>query len=237
MTDLELKQHVEHALMWEPSVDSNDIGISVGQGVVTLRGNVPSFSEKGIAERVTLHTYGVKAVANDWNVRLMSVFQRSDTDIAQAAVAALQWHAMVPKDGVAVAVSDGLVALKGAVEWQYQKDAAIRAIRDLTGVTGVTSDIIVKQHPFVIVKLLCLLTIANGTPVIAKNFAGNVLSSPIDGGLRCVDGQRLLGSSKTVRGLLSSILATSSCAPLLGLKWRTGFLVGNAAMAGDVFSC
>ena len=60
MTDQELKQHVEHAFMWEPSVDSNDIGISVEQGVVTPRGNVASFSEKGIAERVTLHTYGVK---------------------------------------------------------------------------------------------------------------------------------------------------------------------------------
>ena len=146
MTDLELKQHVEHALMWEPSVDSNDIGTSVEQGVVTLRGNVASFSEKGLAERVTLHTYGVKAVANDLNVRLMSVYQRSDTDIAQAAVAALQWNTMVPKDGVAVAVNDGRVALNGAVEWQYQKDAAIRAIRDLTGVTGVTSEIIVKPR-------------------------------------------------------------------------------------------
>jgi CDP-diglyceride synthetase len=91
-------------------------------------------------------------------------------------------------------------------------------------------------HPFVIVKLLCLLTIANGTPVIAKKFAGNVLSNPIDGGFRCVDGQRLLGSSKTVRGLLFSILATALCAPLLGLDWQLGMLVGSAAMAGDVFS-
>jgi osmotically-inducible protein OsmY len=146
MTDQELKQHVENALIWEPSVDTNDIGVSAEQGVVTLRGTVASFSEKGIAERVALHTYGVKAVANDLNVRLTSAHKRSDTDIAQAAVAALKWHTMVPKDGIAVAVSDGRVTLKGVVEWQYQRNAAIRAIRDLTGVTGVASEIIVKPR-------------------------------------------------------------------------------------------
>jgi len=146
MTDEELKHHVENALTWEPSINTSDVGVSVEQGVVTLRGNIASFAEKGIAERVALHTYGVKAVANDLNVRLTSAYQRSDTDIARAVVAALEWHTMVPKVGLTVAVSDGRVTLKGVVDWQYEKEAAIRAIRDLTGVTGVISEIIVKPR-------------------------------------------------------------------------------------------
>ncbi|OFV92183.1 MAG: hypothetical protein A3G76_16985 [Acidobacteria bacterium RIFCSPLOWO2_12_FULL_65_11] len=92
------------------------------------------------------------------------------------------------------------------------------------------------MNPFLIVKLLCLLTVANGTPVLTKKLAGNVLAEPIDRGFRCADGQPLLGSSKTVRGLLLAIVATAVCSPLLDLDWRAGALVGSAAMAGDVFS-
>lgn len=91
-------------------------------------------------------------------------------------------------------------------------------------------------HPFTIARLLCLLTVANGAPVLAKKIAGNVLASPIDGGFRCTDGQPLLGSSKTVRGLLVAIVATTGCSALLGLGWWTGALVGSTAMAGDLFS-
>lgn len=87
-----------------------------------------------------------------------------------------------------------------------------------------------------IVKLLCLLAVANGTPVLAKRLFGDVLAYPIDLGFKWRDGQPLLGSSKTVRGLVLAILATAVCSPLLGLEWRTGALVGGAAMAGDMFS-
>ena len=92
------------------------------------------------------------------------------------------------------------------------------------------------MHPFVILKLLSLLTVANGTPVMAKKLVGDLFSSPIDRGFRCADGQPLLGSSKTVRGLLLAIFATAVCSPLLGLEWRTGALVGSTAMAGDMLS-
>jgi len=98
MIDTELKQNVQRALDWEPSLDATDIGVSVDEGVVTLRGNVASFSEKMIAERVTLHVYGVRAVANDLTVHLPSGFERTDTEIAQAAVAALKWNTVVPNE-------------------------------------------------------------------------------------------------------------------------------------------
>jgi osmotically-inducible protein OsmY len=146
MTDLELKQHVENALEWEPSIDAADIGVSVDAGVVTLRGDVTSYSAKSAAERVALKVFGVKAVANDLTVCLIPAFERNDTDIAQAVVHALNWNTVVPMDRVAVAVADGWVTLSGMLEWQYQKEAAVRCIRDLTGVRGVINKITLKPR-------------------------------------------------------------------------------------------
>jgi osmotically-inducible protein OsmY len=146
MTDCELKQHVENALEWEPSFDASDIGVSVDGGVVTLRGDIGSFAAKSAAERVALRVYGVKAVANELAVRLASGWVRTDTDIAQAAVTALTWNAFVPKERITVTVSNGWLTLNGTVDAQYQKDAALRAVRDLTGVKGVTNTITVKPR-------------------------------------------------------------------------------------------
>ena len=146
MTDRELQEYVQNALDWEPSIDAADIGVSVDGGVVTLRGDIKSYSEKAAAERVALGVYGVKAVANDLNVRLGDGLKRTDTDIAQAVVSALRWNTMVPDDKITVAVSNGWVTLKGQVNWDYQRVAAANAVRDLTGVCGVTNSITVKPH-------------------------------------------------------------------------------------------
>ncbi len=146
MTDKELRQHVENALEWEPSVDQSDIGVSVDDGIVTLRGNVRSYSEKATAEQVALRVYGTKGVANDLQVRLANGAERTDTDLAQAAVNALNWNTVVPTGKVTVSVTNGWITLKGVVEWQYQKDAAARAVRDLTSVKGVTNQIAVASH-------------------------------------------------------------------------------------------
>ncbi len=146
MTDKELKQHAQNALDWEPSLDASDIGVSVDEGVVTLRGNVGSYTEKVTAERVALRVYGVKAVADDLAVRLVSGYERTDTEIAQAAVAALKWNTTVPDNRVTVTVTNGRLTLDGTLDWQYQKDAALRVVRDLTGVKGVTNNIIVKPR-------------------------------------------------------------------------------------------
>jgi len=144
MTDRELQRHVEDALAWEPSVDAANIGVSVDNGVVTMNGEVGTYTEKSTAERVALRVYGVKAVANDLNVRISSLHKRTDTDIAQTAVAALQWNTVVPPNRVTVAISDGWVTLKGTLDWQHQKEAAARTVRDLTGVRGVTNSISVQ---------------------------------------------------------------------------------------------
>ena len=146
MTDKELKQHVQNALDWEPGLDAKDIGIAVETGVITLRGNVSSYAEKMTAERVTLRVYGVKAVANELAVHLPHEFVRTDTDIAQAVVSALNWNTIVPTDHVSVAVTDGWITLTGTLDWYYQKHAAARTIRDLMGVKGVTDNILVRPQ-------------------------------------------------------------------------------------------
>ena len=146
MLDTDVKHHVENALDWEPSLDAKDVGVSADQGVVTLRGNVPSYTQKIAAERVALRVYGVKAVANDLIVHLANSHQRTDTEIAQAALAALKWHTAVPDDRVTLTVKDGWITLAGTLDWGYEKDAAARAVRDLTGVKGVINDIRVQPH-------------------------------------------------------------------------------------------
>jgi osmotically-inducible protein OsmY len=146
MTDRELQQHVQNALDWEPSVEASAIGVSVENGVVALRGDVQSYMEKEAAERVALRVYGVRAVANDLNGRLATDAERTDTDIAQAASNALKWRASVSDKNVTIAVRNGWISLNGTVDWQFQKDAAVRAVRDLTGVRGVTNVIMVKPR-------------------------------------------------------------------------------------------
>jgi osmotically-inducible protein OsmY len=143
MTDEELKDTVEDALDWEPSIDVSNMDVTVDDGVVTLRGDVGTYAEKRAAQRVVLGVYGVSGVANDLTVRLPRTLERSDTEIAQAAVDNLKWNTQVPSDRVTVAVSDGWVTLRGTVDWRYQRDAAERAVRTLAGVRGITNEIAV----------------------------------------------------------------------------------------------
>jgi hypothetical protein len=92
------------------------------------------------------------------------------------------------------------------------------------------------MHLLLIVRLLVLLALANGMPVIVKNIVGDRFAAPIDGGARFADGRPLFGPSKTVRGIVVSILTTSLSGPLVGLGWKIGALVAIVAMAGDLFS-
>jgi hypothetical protein len=92
------------------------------------------------------------------------------------------------------------------------------------------------MHPLAVAQLLILLTLANGSPVVAKFVLGRHFSTPLDRGAKFIDGKPLLGPSKTIRGLLIAIVVTAAGAPLLGLGIEIGLLVGAAAMAGDLLS-
>ncbi len=145
-SDTELQSDVLDELRWEPTVDAAHIGVSVKNGVVTLTGHVPSYAEKYAAERAAQRVHGVRAVANEIDVKLPGSSRRTDEDIAAAAVNALKANLSVPHDKVKVTVSNGWVTLEGEVEWQYQKMAAENSVRYLAGVTGVSNLITVKPH-------------------------------------------------------------------------------------------
>ena len=145
-TNSQLQRNVQDELRWQPSIDAAEIGVAVKDGIVTLTGNVKNFFEKWEAEAAVKRVHGVKALANDIEVRLAGDARRTDTDVARAAAEALAWDASVPRDGVKVTVSDGWVAMEGEVDWQYQKTAAENAVRYLLSVKGVTNQIVVKPR-------------------------------------------------------------------------------------------
>jgi osmotically-inducible protein OsmY len=136
-TDSDLRRDVERELEWEPSIDERRIGVSVVEGIVTLTGEVGSYSEKWKAERAVERVAGVRGIVNDLVVK--SAVERSDTDIAKAAIDALKWNVMVPDDKIKVKVENGWIRLTGEVNWDYQRRAAERALRDLPGVKGITN--------------------------------------------------------------------------------------------------
>jgi osmotically-inducible protein OsmY len=143
-SDEELERDVRDEFKWDPVLDADDIAISVKNGVVTLAGFVKRYSDRLEAEVAAKRVAGVKAVANDIEVRLPAIDQRPDPDIARDAVAALKTELPISYDRIKVVVRDGWVTLEGAVEWQYQKTTAENAVRKVKGVKGVTSVVMVK---------------------------------------------------------------------------------------------
>lgn len=141
-TDHELQKDVLAELRWEQGIEASEIGVAVKDGVVTLTGKVDTYLKKWRAEEAAHRVNGVIAVANDIEVR--TIGERTDTDIAAAAVHALKWDASLPADKIQVTVDKGWVTLKGELEWQYQKQEAERVIRRLWGVKGVSNLITLK---------------------------------------------------------------------------------------------
>ncbi|HVT14252.1 MAG TPA: BON domain-containing protein [Fimbriimonadaceae bacterium] len=143
--DQDLRQSVLDELECEPSIEANTIGVMVENGVVTLTGRVESFTKKLTVERCAQRVPGVKAVAEEIEIEIPSLHQRTDADIAEAAVTALTWNAIVPRDRIKVKVENGWITLTGDLDWGYQKMAAEAAVRDLLGVKGVHNLVSTKK--------------------------------------------------------------------------------------------
>ena len=146
-TDAQIQRDVLDELKWDARVQPNEIGVAVKDGIVSLTGWVDSYPKKWAAEEAALRVRGVKAVANDIEVRLPGSAERTDADIAAAALRALEWDAFIPTDKVKVTISKGWVTLDGEVEWGFERHDAERVVRRLTGVRGVTNLIKVKSRP------------------------------------------------------------------------------------------
>jgi len=140
-TDPEIRRDVEKELQWDPSIDDRRIGVAVNNGVVTLTGDVPNYSQRWTAEDVTKRVGGVRAIANDIEVKMLPSGMRTDTDIAEAAANALRWHVSLSSAQIKPIVKNGWVTLAGQVSWGFQRTAAENAVRHLLGVNGVMNDI------------------------------------------------------------------------------------------------
>ena len=145
-TDQEIQADVLEELKWDSRVQPNEIGVMVKDGIVTLTGWVDSYMKKIAAEEAAHRVRGVKAVANDIEVRLPGSAERTDADLAAAVLNALKWEADIPTGKIDVTVSHGWVTLKGEVEYGFQKRLAERAVERLSGVKGVTNLIVVKPR-------------------------------------------------------------------------------------------
>ena len=143
-TDIQIRKDVENELQWDPSIDDRKIGVIVNDGVVTLHGEVAHFAGRWAAEDSAKRVVGVRAIANEIQVKIPSSAARTDTDIAEAAANALRWHVVVAAEPIKAVVTDGWITLSGEVGWGYQKTAAENAVRHLIGVKGVINDIAIK---------------------------------------------------------------------------------------------
>jgi osmotically-inducible protein OsmY len=139
-TDIQLKKDIETELAWDPKINAALIGVIVDQGAVSLLGTVDTYPQKWAAEDATKRVSGVRTVAQDLNVKILGEHKRTDSEIAAAVQHALQWDVLIPKT-VTAEVHNGSVTLNGHANWHYQREAAERAVRHVTGVVAVFNSI------------------------------------------------------------------------------------------------
>lgn len=144
MINLALKLKVLDELGWQPGIDEAHIVVTVRGGVVTLTGHVRSYAEKCLAERAAGRVIGVRAVADELEIRYLCDLDHDDEDIARRALDVIAWDLAVPKGRVKIRIDKGWVTLSGDVDWRFQKQAAEADIGTLSGVMGVSNAIEIK---------------------------------------------------------------------------------------------
>jgi osmotically-inducible protein OsmY len=145
-SDSDIKRDVEDELRWDPEIDATDIAVTVNSGVVTLAGFVPGYVQKYLAEVAAKRVAGVAAVANDLEVRLPDIDDRPDPEIARDAVARIKSELPYSWDKIRAIVRNGWLTLEGEVEWNFQRERAEEAVRQVRGLKGVTNSITLKPQ-------------------------------------------------------------------------------------------
>jgi osmotically-inducible protein OsmY len=144
-TNQDLQKDVQDALKWQPLLNAAEIGVTAKDGVITLTGTVDSYSKKLEAEDAAKNVSGVKAVAEEIAIKYGDYGKKNDSEIAKEVLNAWKWNWEVPEDKIKVKVENGWVTLEGELEWNYQREAAKKAIKNLSGVMGMTSNIKIKS--------------------------------------------------------------------------------------------
>jgi osmotically-inducible protein OsmY len=140
-TDLEIQQDVMAEIKWEPLLNASEIGVAVRNGVVTLSGLVDTYTKKLLAEKAAERVQGVKAVAEDIDVKIVGAEKKSDTEIAETAINILKWDSSILEEKIKVKVENAILTLEGEVEWEFLKSAAEKAVENLVGVKGINNNI------------------------------------------------------------------------------------------------
>jgi osmotically-inducible protein OsmY len=144
-TDSQLQRDVIDELAWDPSIDHAHIGVAAKDGVVTLSGFVSNYLQKMATQHAAERVQGVQGIAEDLKVRYPSDPKTTDSEVARRILDLFAWDVAIPNDKIKVTVEQGWVTLTGAVDWNYQKDAARKASGRITGVIGVSNQIVVNN--------------------------------------------------------------------------------------------
>ena len=143
-SDIQIQKDVMDELKWEPFLKTSEIGVAVKNGIVTLSGQVDTYSKKLSAEKAAKRMAGVKAIAEDIQIGVSPAYNKPDTEIAEAVLNALKWHTVVQEEKLKIKVENGNVTLEGEVEWEFQRINAKTAIENIAGVRSVINLITVK---------------------------------------------------------------------------------------------
>ncbi|MGZ5191141.1 MAG: BON domain-containing protein [Flavisolibacter sp.] len=143
-SDAQIQQDVMNELKWNPYLQASRIGVSVKNAIVTLSGQVDSYSHKIEAERSAKKVTGVAGIAEDIQIGVSPVYKKTDPEIAESVLHALKWHSAVPNDKIKIKVEDGVVTLEGLVDWDFQRNSARNAMVNLTGVRNVINLITIR---------------------------------------------------------------------------------------------
>lgn len=144
-TDIEIQKDVLDELKWEPYLNATEIGVAVKNSIVTLSGTVNSYLKKTRAEKAAKRVSGVKAVAEDIEVKYADSLLKNDTEIAETILSALKWHSAINEEKIKVKVEDGVVTLDGEVDWEFQRNSAVMQIENLIGVKRIVNNITIKS--------------------------------------------------------------------------------------------
>jgi osmotically-inducible protein OsmY len=171
-SDTEIRDDVEAELRYDPDMANADIAVSVKDGVVTLAGFARSYFQKWEAERAAKRVKGVRAVANDLEIRLPSIDSRPDPEIAREAVQALSTALPYSGEKFTVTVKDGRVTIEGEAEWQYQREQAEAAVRRIRGIKGISNLIQLQaKAPVATVKRMIEDALKRSAEIDAQNIA------------------------------------------------------------------
>jgi len=145
MNDKKIRRCVLDELEFDPAIQAAEIGVSAKDGVVTLTGYVPTYTQRMAAERAAWRVLGVKAVAQEIEVHYGAERPR-DEQLAHRVLESLAWNSDLPPEAIRVTVHNGWITLEGKVQWQHQRDSAEKPLRYLQGVTGITNNVVLEAR-------------------------------------------------------------------------------------------